>query len=493
MAKRQPKGRPTIYRGSDGLFHSWPAVGFKPDGTEKRKHVKRKTSDEVKDELDAIQERKKQSAGHLAKIETLGQWLHHWVHVINLAKRDAGQMKHTTWVDYESICRVHLIPDLGHWRISGTKRRLEPEHIEAMYAQLGGQGLAASYVGRMHTALNQALRIAYKRGRADRNVIELVDRPTFHAKKIKGVPYQDACKLVGHALKDELAARWLLAIITGPRQGEVLGIRWSQVHLDPPGREVPHIKLEKQIQRHKWQHGCPDPVACVKTRKDAADNPVNPCRTKPCEPAFGHGCNGGCGKKLARYCPDRKRIGSCYRHVAKDGSPKPCPPLCPSDCTGHASTCPERKDGGLVETDLKTHASEAPMPLGSACTQLLREHRERQIQAGKFDEKGYVFPGHKRGTPMDPRQDYSRWQQLLTDAGVGHHRLHAARHTTGSVLSATGADLPMIRDVLRQADTAIAAEYVDFGLEARRDAVDRVAAALIDGDLSMIIGAKRVA
>lgn len=501
MATRQPKGRPTIYLGSDGLYHCWPEVGTKPNGEPKRAHIKRKTADEVKEALDEILERLKKTAGLLAKIETLEQWLGHWVHVVLLAKRDAGTMSWNTWEDYESICRVHLIPNLGHWRINGTKRRLEPEHVEEMYARLcgpppGGQGLAGSYVVRMHTTLNQALKLAFKRGRADRNVMDLVDRPTFRAKKIKGVPYRDACKLVGFALQDEYAARWLLAIITGPRQGEVLGIRWHQVHLDPPAPEVPYVKLEKQIQRRAWEHGCGDPVQCVKSlraRVDKYGRPRNPCRVDPCEPLYGHGCGDTCGKKLARYCPARQRKGPCYRHIRKDGTPKPCPPLCAPDCGKHASLCPDRKNGGLVETDLKTHASEEPLALGAACTDLLRRHREKQIQAGQFDESGYVFPGYRPGQPMDPRQDYQRWVDLLKRAKLAHHRLHAARHTAGSVLSATGADLPMIRDILRQADTSVAAGYVDFGLEARQDAVDRVAAALIDGDISMIIGAKRVA
>lgn len=495
---RQPRGRPTIYQGKDGKYHCWPVVGTYPNGRPKRKHIKRDKPELVKEALDELMGRMQQGHGVAAKIETLGDWLAHWVHVILKAKRDAGTISWGTWTDYEKICRNHLTPSLGQWRISGAKRRLEPESVEAMYAKLGGDppgglGLAPSYVVKMHTVLNQALKMAYKRGRADRNVMQLVDRPTFRKRRIKGLPYRDACKLVGVALQDELAARWLLAIITGPRQGEVLGIRWSSVELDPVEPSVPHIKMMKQVQRRTWQHGCPDPVVCNKTRVDKDDRPVNPCRIKPCEPLYTHGCSDTCGKKLARFCPSRRRKGPCYRHVTKDGLPKECPPICPADCAGHASTCLERTGGGLVESDLKTHASEEPLAIGAACAELLRRHREAQIKAGVFDAAGYVFPGYDKSKPADPRRDYDAWCALLARAGVKHHRLHAARHTAGSVLSATGADLPMIRDILRQADTAVAAGYVDFGMEARRDAVDRVASALIDGDLSMLLGAKKVA
>lgn len=491
---RQPKGRPTIYKGADGLYHCMlPVGGTNPDGTPKRRHIKRDSAAGVAAEVDAVLARLKQGHGKLAKIGTLADWLHHWVHVILLARRDAGGMSHNTWDDYESICRVHLIPNLGQWRISGAKRRLEPEHVEALWAQLVARGLAPSYVARMHVTLHQALKMAFKRGRADRNVMEMVDRPTFRKKKIKSPPYQDACKLVGEALRDERAHRWLLGMLAGPRQGEVLGIRWPRVHLDPDPPKVPFVDMAQQIQRRKWRHGCPDPVVCNKTRT-RKDETWNPCNRKMCGKLYGHGCGDVCGKKIARYCPERRILGECFRHITKDGKPKPCPAPCAPDCTEHASTCPKRVGGGLVETDLKTHASEEPMALGGVVTELLRQERERQIREGIFDPDGYVVQGSRPGKPMDPRRDYDLWCALEKRAGVSHTRLHAGtRHLTGSMLSATGADLPMIRDILRQADTAVAAGYVDVGLSARQDALDRVAKALIDGDISMILGAKKVA
>lgn len=482
---RQPSGRPTIFEGKDGLYHCYLAIGTTTDGTPKRRHIKRKTAAAVAEAIEETLKRMRQGSGNLAKIETLEQWLAHWVHVILVSKRDSGTMAWNSWEDYESISRVHLVPNLGRWRITGTKRRMEPEYPEALYAQLRQHDLAPSYVKRIHRVLCIAYKAAFKRGRADRNVMELVEAPEFRRKKIPALPQRDAAKVLAEAIRDEHAARWGLGIVAGPRQGEVLGIRWPRVDLDPEPPAVAHVMMATQIQRRKWRHGCADPVACVASR--------DLCRTKRCEPPFGHGCAGACGKKLARYCPSRVREGDCYRHITKQGEPKPCPPLCPPNCAGHASTCPQRTGGGLVETALKTHASEAPMVLGSVCTELLRRHREQQIQAGTFDADGFVFPGYRKGAPLDPRQDYANWCNLLERAGVQHYRLHSARHTAGTFASATGADLPMIRDMLRQADTAVAALYVDNALDARRDAVDRVAAALFDGDLSMILGAKRVA
>lgn len=449
---RQPKGRPAIYQGSDGLYHTFITVGTKPDGTPDRKHIKRKSAEQVAAALEETLKRLRQGSGKLAKIETLEQWLQHWVHVIVAGKRDAGTLAASTFDDYETISRVHLMPHLGQWRITGARRRLEPEHIEAMYVALRRKDLAPSYVVRIHRVLCIALKLAYKRGRADRNVMELVEAPEFRAKKVSALTQAEATAVLEHALRDPLAARWALGILAGPRQGEVLGIRWTNVDLDPQPPDVPSVRLVSQIQRRPWKHGCDDPVACA----------LRHCRTKPCP-------------------------RGCKRHLAKT-----CPPPCVKGCTRHAKGCPQRRDGGLLELRLKTHASEEPLALGSAITELFRRHREAQIRDGCFDPQGFVFCDHA-GKPINPRTDYRLWCELLQRAGVKHHPLHAARHTAGTFLRATGSDLKLIQQVLRHADLAMSGRYVDVAMEAKRDAVDRVAAALLEGDLSALLGAKRVA
>jgi integrase len=503
---RKPLGHHKIYLGADGLYHCWPVVGTKPDGTVHRPHVKRKSAEEVADAVKELLARVTQGHGELAKIVTLAQWLDHWVHIILAARRDAGTLSQNGWDDYESICRVHLIPHLGQWRLTGIRRRLEPEHIETMYAMLAqapygpaGKGLAPSYIKRMHVTLNVAIKLAYKRGRADRNAMDLVDAPSAgrRAKKIWALPQRDAAAVLSAALRDPDAARWGLGIIAGPRQGEVLGILWNQVELDPPSGEVSHINLTEQIQRRTWQHGCKDPVACVRnrtTRRKGKVVPHNICKSNPCGKAYQHGCSDPCGRQ-SQHCPERVILPGCWRHRTKDGAAKACPPPCPLDCTGHASTCRDRKGGGLIRVALKTEASEEPIALGSVVTELLRRHREAQIRDGIYAEDGYVFPG-KNGGPRDARRDYDAWLRLLGQAEVKHHRLHAARHTTGTFLKATGADLKEIQAILRHADMAMSGRYVDLALDAKRDALDRVAAALIDGDLSVILagqGAKKVA
>lgn len=488
MATRQPKGRPAI-TGPDkhGEYHCWLPTGeFYGNGRPKRKHIHRDTAAKVQQAIEDWEALRRQGGGVAGPIETVAQWLAYYAEHVVRPNRAYG-----TWRDVESFTRLYFTPTIGQYRLTGARRRLEPEHVEQMLSAIPG---GDHYVRRAYRVLSRALTVAVRRGKADRNVCTMIDPPSARKARPKPLRQDHAGKVLAGALEDPayLAARVTLGVIAGPRQGEVLGLRWPRVELDPPPGEVPHVWILRKLQRRTWEHGCGDPVACVKGRIR------RPCRTKACPPRYEHGCGGGCGRKPAHHCPARLRVAGCSTHTStRPGVVKACPPPCPARCAGHASTCPQRKGGGLVEDETKSAASDAPIAIGGAVAELLRRHRELQQAAyaareAKWDPDGYVFVDD-RGRPMDPRRDYELWKALLERVGVPHHKLHSGRHTAGTMLRAVGSDLRLIQDQLRHADLVTTGGYVSVALEAQQDAVDKVAAALLDGEVMALLAARRVA
>lgn len=470
---RQPNGRSTIYLGADGLWHTWVHVGRKPNGKIDRKHIKRATATAVATAADELRQRRARGKGVPARIETLEQWLLHWLeHIVRPARA------YKTYIDYNSLSTVWIIPHLGQWRLSGTRNRLEPEHVDAMYARMRKAKLSPGYILRAHRVLRRALKVAVIRGRADRNVCDLIEVPQARARRIEAHSLEDAQKILTAAMADPRAARWLVGLLLGLRQGEVLGLRWHRVHLDS---QTPYLVVAKQLQRHAWEHGCGDPVSCA----------VQRCRTKKCPPKYDHGCaDGGCGKKLAHFCPNRRQVAGCSRHS------RPCPPLCRPGCTRHASKCPERVDGGLVEVDVKSEKGERDVPLPAVIVELLRQVREAQIRAAAergtgWDPAGLVFVGGQ-GNPIDPRADHDDWEQLLGRAGVADSRLHAARHTAGTFMVGSGTDIRVVQEILGHSRIAVTEGYVDVAADLKRQAVDRITAALMDGQLTALLEGPKI-
>lgn len=462
MAGRQPNRRPKIYQGADGLYHCYVTVGTKPNGQLDRRHRQGETATEVARKVDELLDQAKRGGGVPQKIETVEQWLTYWVE--NVVK-PARAWK--TYAGYKSLITKHVIPTIGSWRLDGHRRRLEPEHVEAMYARLGKAGLASSYVLQVHRVLRKSFKDAVRRGKASRNVCDLIDAPTARAKKIDAHTLKESQAIISAAMKDPMGARWLLGMLLGPRQGEVLGLRWSRVHLDPPGDEKPYVELESQLQRRTWEHGCKDPVACAAPR----------CRTEPCRlTCADHRGRKGC----TAACKPR-----CTRHTR--ACPKPCPP----GCAGHARHCPAKVGGGLVEVELKSEKSVRNLPLPPVLVELLRAHRARQQQ--QFDEigvrwspKGLVFTG-EWGKPIDPKRDHVSWEQLLRGAGLPDSRLHAARHTAGTMLTATGTDIRIVQAILGHARITTTQMYTDVAQSVKREAVDRAMTALMDGNLAALL------
>jgi integrase len=465
---RQPNGTSTIYRGADGKYHTYVLAGRKPDGGLDRRHVKRDTATATAAAAQELREQLARGSAGAGKAETVGQWLTYW-----LASVVEPGLAYSTAAGYASLIRNRFIPDLGQWKLDGSRNRLEPQYVEAMYARMRRDGLSSTYVLQAHRVLSKALKDAMRRGRAARNVCDMLDPPRARRRKVDAHSLEEVQAILGAAVRDGNSARWLIGLLLGPRQGEALGLRWNKVHLES---ERPFLEVATQLQRRTWRHGCDEEQACARRR----------CRTKGCAPQFGHGCAGeGCGRRLAYACPQRRVLARCARHT------RPCPPLCPPGCTGHASACPRRQGGGLVEVDVKSQKGERDIPLPPIVVEHLRSLRERQIvRAGEWgrswDPRGLVFV-NEQGRPVDPRRDHAAWERLLQRAGVEDSRLHAARHTAATFMLGSGADARVVQEILGHSRISVTEVYLDVAADLKRQAVDRIASALMDGQLTSLL------
>jgi integrase len=92
--------------------------------------------------------------------------------------------------------------------------------------------LADENIRKIHTILNDSLNKAFKWEMISRNPAALVDAPKVSKKEIEVWDEEDIRKFLDAAKESRYYCAFLLALTTGMRQGEILGLRWKDIDVN---------------------------------------------------------------------------------------------------------------------------------------------------------------------------------------------------------------------------------------------------------------------
>lgn len=151
---------------------------------------------------------------------TVERWLDHWLE--NIAK---PSVRYKTYVGYRTAVYKHLIPGIGAHRL----HRLEPEHLETLYARMQANGLKAGTAHQVHRTARTAFGEAFKRRRITRNPADLAKPPPVDEEEIEPFEAEEIDRLLSLALAKRNGVRFVVALALGIRQGEALGLKWSRL------------------------------------------------------------------------------------------------------------------------------------------------------------------------------------------------------------------------------------------------------------------------
>jgi integrase len=139
-----------------------------------------------------------------------------------------------TYLTARDICVKHLIPALGNLRLA----KLRAADIQAYYdrkltsGRLDGRGgLSAASVQRHHQVLHAALRHAADLDLIPRNPADRAKAPVKDRKEFRALTPTEAEALLRAADAAGFGAIIRVALWTGLRLGELLGLRWSDIDL----------------------------------------------------------------------------------------------------------------------------------------------------------------------------------------------------------------------------------------------------------------------
>ena len=145
-----------------------------------------------------------------------------------------------TYESYEGAMRIHLVPNLGHIRLA----KLTPSHLESLYASLIRAGYSSKSIRVYHFCCHAMLEKAVRQNLLTRNVASLVDLPRLIHHELPMWTLEQAKAFLAATQGRRLEALFVLAVTSGARQGELLGLTWDRVNLEPA-----EIEFRQALQR----------------------------------------------------------------------------------------------------------------------------------------------------------------------------------------------------------------------------------------------------
>jgi integrase len=201
-------------------------VGVTERGTRRRVTVTASTEAEARRRLrDRAAERKRAMVTAADTRATVASWGPKWLEIREQTVRPK------TFESDRTAVRKYIVPTLGRVRLVD----LTPRHMRDLEAAARRAGLPTAI--RAHAAMKTMLRDAIAEGHAVPGSILTVARPGKTIVK-KARPKREALTLphtlavLRQAAQLPDGARWFVALMTGARQGEVLGLEWDRVDLE---------------------------------------------------------------------------------------------------------------------------------------------------------------------------------------------------------------------------------------------------------------------
>jgi len=231
MGKAKQSGNGTVYprRNKEGKITGYRGSYFDPTG--KRRYVSAKKKYDAEKALRQAMADADRGLVFDADNLKVGEYLDRW-----LSDSVSDTVKATTFERYEQITRLHLKPALGLVKLKG----ITPAHVRGLYREKLEAGSSARTVRYVHTTLHKALKQAVMDGLIPRNATEAVKPPQPSREEMPPLTPEQAKHLLqaAHEAGDRLQALYVLAIYTGLRQGELLGLKWDDVDLEDGSLQV---------------------------------------------------------------------------------------------------------------------------------------------------------------------------------------------------------------------------------------------------------------
>lgn len=227
--RRRSPGEGSVYETSDGRWRG-AVTWTEPDGLRHRRTVAGRTSAETREKLDHLRASLRIGALAPSGAGSVADYLSAWL------ERDRQRVRPSTWRARELHVRGYLIPALGRLALA----RLSSADVERALASFLRSGspsvsearrrpLSPLTVRHIRATLRRALKAAERDGLVARNAAADAAPPYVPHRPVSYLSASDVGRLLDGTRDDPLGPLYALAVTTGLRRGELLGLSWSDV------------------------------------------------------------------------------------------------------------------------------------------------------------------------------------------------------------------------------------------------------------------------
>ena len=227
--KRARRGRSegSIFQRGDGLWVATVSLGYNGAGKRQRRTVYGTTKREVQEKLDELRPAARSGTLGVAAILTR-DFLKLWLNTVE------GKVSAGTFERYEQITSQYLLPAIGAVKLAN----LRPLHVEQCYTAMqratetGPVSASATTRRASAVVLGIALRHAVQLKMIPSNPAADVSKPRVAPREASFLTPVQARRFLLSVRANRLHALYATALGTGLRQGELLGLKWSDIDFE---------------------------------------------------------------------------------------------------------------------------------------------------------------------------------------------------------------------------------------------------------------------
>lgn len=236
----------TVSKESGVVYEYWEAritTGFDPGtGKQLQRSITGKTQKEVTLKMKEISADVDKGIYIEPSKQTLSEWLDAWFDTY------LGNVKPRTLSVYKSDIDNHIKPAMGALRLEMINAQIIQSFYNSMQqpSKKHPNGLSPKTIKNIHGVLHKAFQQAVLIGYLRFNPTDACILPRIEKKELKPFDEDDISNflqaLQGHPFQD----LYIVALFTGMREGEVLGLTWDCVNFP-----LSSITINKQMQLHQ--------------------------------------------------------------------------------------------------------------------------------------------------------------------------------------------------------------------------------------------------